>query len=185
MKRTARAVAQADNDALDALSETAAPAIEGMMTPSALLRCVAGAAALLATAAAAAQTAVDGDTLRMDGKTYRLWGIDAPESAQTCRDGWQAGRMATTRLEALMAGKSVQCQERGVDRRGRTIAVCHAGGQDIGERMVREGYAWAFTRYSYDYTGSEMMARKADAGVHAHSCLPAWEWRAQRHFAPK
>jgi endonuclease YncB( thermonuclease family) len=25
---------------------------------------------------------VDGDTLKIDGVTYRLWGIDAPESGQ-------------------------------------------------------------------------------------------------------
>ena len=135
---------------------------------------------LLASGPASAQTATDGDTLRMDGKTYRLWGIDAPESAQTCPDGWPAGRMATIRLQALIAGKSVQCQERGADRYGRTIAVCYAGGQDIGELMVREGYAWAFTRYSYDYTGSEMIAKKDSRGVHARGCVPAWEWRAKQ-----
>jgi endonuclease YncB( thermonuclease family) len=27
---------------------------------------------------------VDGDTLKVDGVTYGLWGIDAPESAQPC-----------------------------------------------------------------------------------------------------
>jgi endonuclease YncB( thermonuclease family) len=30
---------------------------------------------------------VDGDTLKVDGVTYRLWGIDAPESHQPCADG--------------------------------------------------------------------------------------------------
>lgn len=150
------------------------------MMPFPLLHCFVGAAMLLGTSAAAAQTATDGDTLRMEGKTYRLWGIDAPESSQTCPDGWPAGRMATTKLQALIAGKLVQCEERGADRYGRTIAVCYAGGQDIGELMVREGYAWAFTRYSSDYTGSEMIAKKTSAGVHAHGCLPAWEWRANQ-----
>jgi endonuclease YncB( thermonuclease family) len=28
---------------------------------------------------------VDGDTLKVDGVTYRLWGIDAPESGQPRR----------------------------------------------------------------------------------------------------
>jgi endonuclease YncB( thermonuclease family) len=37
---------------------------------------------------------VDGDTLRVDGVTYRLWGIDAPESGQPCADGWPAGQTA-------------------------------------------------------------------------------------------
>ena len=37
---------------------------------------------------------VDGDTLKIDGVTYRLWGIDAPESGHLCVDGWPAGQTA-------------------------------------------------------------------------------------------
>lgn len=36
--------------------------------------------ALLLATPADAQTAVDGDTLKLDGTTYRIHGIDAPES---------------------------------------------------------------------------------------------------------
>lgn len=42
-----------------------------------------------------AQTITDGDTLKLNGVTYRLWGIDAPETKQDCPDGWAAGRLAT------------------------------------------------------------------------------------------
>jgi endonuclease YncB( thermonuclease family) len=38
---------------------------------------------------------IDGDTLRVDGVTYRLWGIDAPEEHQSCADGWPAEQAAT------------------------------------------------------------------------------------------
>ena len=53
-----------------------------------------GAALALAASPALAQSArvVDGDTLKVDGVTYRLWGIDAPELAQPCADGWPAGK---------------------------------------------------------------------------------------------
>lgn len=50
---------------------------------------------VLLGAPAAAQTVTDGDTIKMDGITYRLWGIDAPETKQDCADGWTAGRRAT------------------------------------------------------------------------------------------
>jgi endonuclease YncB( thermonuclease family) len=50
----------------------------------------------VATAPAVAQTVVDGDTLKLDGTTYRLWGIDAAEIHQTCGD-WPAGVVAKAR----------------------------------------------------------------------------------------
>lgn len=128
---------------------------------------------------AVAQTITDGDTLRMDGKTYRLWGIDAPESRQTCRDGWPAGRLATTRLQELVKGKTVLCERAGSDQYGRTIAICRVAGEDLGAIMVREGMAWAFLRYSDDYVGEEARAKADGLGVHSHGCVPAWEWRAQ------
>lgn len=134
--------------------------------------------ALLATTPAIAQTVTDGDTLRLSGVTYRLHGVDAPETKQDCPDGWGAGRVATTHLQSLIAGRSVTCQAKEKDRYGRTVAVCFAGGVDLGERMVRDGFAWAFTRYSQDYAGQEARAKVDKLGVHGHSCAPAWEWRA-------
>jgi len=46
--------------------------------------------------------------------------------------------------------------------------------------MVREAFAWAFTRFSVDYADQQEEARIAKRGVHAHDCQPAWEWRAQQ-----
>jgi endonuclease YncB( thermonuclease family) len=131
--------------------------------------------ALTAASPCSVQTISDGDTLKQDGVTYRLWGIDSPELAQTCPDGWPAGRMATTRLQALTAGRSIVCQEKDRDRYGRIVAICRASGEDLGDIMVREGFAWAFTRFSVDYVGQQKEARSANRGVHAHDCLPAWE----------
>lgn len=120
----------------------------------------------------------DADTLRMDGKVWRLRGIDAPELAQTCNDGWPAGRLALTALQTITAGKTVICQERDRDRYGRIVAVCFANGEDIGALMVRRGWAWAYRAYSTAYVGLEELARAEGLGVHAHGCVPAWEWRA-------
>ncbi|WP_147156657.1 thermonuclease family protein [Reyranella soli] len=94
------------------------------------------AAALTAASPCAAQTITDGDTLKQGGLRYRLWGVDAPELAQTCPDGWPAGRMAAIRLQALTAGRSIVCQEKDRDRYGRTVAICRASGEDLGALMA-------------------------------------------------
>jgi len=139
-----------------------------------------GALLALIGSAVAAQTITDGDTLRLAGTTYRLWGIDAPELRQECPDGWPAGRLAATRLLALTQGRQVQCQAKTTDRYGRTVALYRANGEDLGAILVREGMAWAFVRYSSDYVQQEAKAKADRLGVHAHRCVPAWEWRAQR-----
>lgn len=134
---------------------------------------------LLASASVSAQTVIDGDTLRIDGQPFRIFGIDAPEKAQWCGD-YPAGVLSAQALEKLVQGGKVSCEPKGTDRYMRTLAVCRVDGVDLGKTMVRLGMAWAFTRYSQDYVDQEAIARQERLGVHAHDCVPAWDWRAGR-----
>jgi endonuclease YncB( thermonuclease family) len=146
------------------------------------MRTAAFAIALLIATPAAAQTLhiTDGDTIKLDGTKWRLWGIDAPETHQTCADGWPAGLEATATLRKFIGETPVVCEFRGHDRYKRSIGLCRAGGEDLGAEMVSAGMAWAFTRYSSDYVSQERSAIGAHAGIHAHDCQKAWDWRAQR-----
>jgi endonuclease YncB( thermonuclease family) len=87
--------------------------------------------AIAAALPAGAQPITDGDTLKQGGITYRLWGIDAPEAKQVCPDGWPAGSLAATRLQALTAGRSIVCQEKDCDRFGRIVSICRVSGEDL------------------------------------------------------
>ena len=125
-----------------------------------------------------AQTVTDGDTIKLNGTTYRLWGVDAPEMKQWC-GGYPAGVVAAGSLAGLMRGKAVTCEERTKDRYGRSVAVCRADGEDLGAAMVQIGMAWAFTRYSRDYVDVEAQAKAENIGVHVERCERPWEWRAR------
>lgn len=125
---------------------------------------------------------IDGDTLRLNGVTWRLHGIDAPEAKQTCADGWWAGQEAHRALGRIVWTRKVECEEIAKDRYGRSVGRCTADGEDIGTQMVREGYAWAFTRYSWKYLPEEWLARWDGLGVHKRECARPWDWRtAKRH----
>jgi endonuclease YncB( thermonuclease family) len=136
-------------------------------------------AAVILALPAGAQTIVDGDTIKMGGTTYRLYGIDAAEKEQACGDGWAAGRVAHSFLRDLMQDREVACDVVAKHRNGPALAVCTVDGEDLGAAMVAAGMAWASTRHSNDYISEEAQANIDRLGVHGHDCTPAWDWRAR------
>ncbi|WP_347268302.1 thermonuclease family protein [Paracoccus sp. (in: a-proteobacteria)] len=129
---------------------------------------------------------VDGDTLRIGAVTIRIHGIDAPEQGQRCdRVGggtWDCGEAATAQLAAMAGGKALECTPVERDAYGRIVARCHAAGRDLGEDLVAQGLAWAFTRYSADYAATEAAARARQAGIWQAETMPAWDYRKE-HWA--
>ena len=141
------------------------------------------AAALLAGAASAEDARVkDGDTLRLGVRDVRLFGMDAPESRQMCAraDGtpWPCGRAAALRLAELVAAGPVRCRPQDQDRYGRVVAICSAGGVDLGAQLVAEGLARAYTRYSDAYAGLEEQARTSGLGLWQGAADAPWDYRA-------
>jgi micrococcal nuclease len=122
----------------------------------------------------------DGDTLRAIDKgkveqRIRLAGIDAPELGQPF------GRVSRDRLAALTMGEMVAVELHGRDRYGRVLAVLVIDGANENRKLVAEGLAWHFTRYSNadDLAAVEAAARAARSGLRADKAPVApWAWRA-------
>lgn len=125
--------------------------------------------------------ALDGDTLDLAGVRVRLFGVDAFERDQLCSrsDGtrYGCGQDARATLERAVSGALVTCRKRDVDRYGRMVATCTAGGQDLAELLVREGNALAYRRYSDDYVPAERQARSARRGAWEGSFEQPWDYR--------
>lgn len=128
--------------------------------------------------------AIDGDSIQTQGKRLRLYGIDAPEIGQPCRnrDGmfYECGTVAKSFLNVMLNGRSVRCESQGVDLYGRTLATCYIGQTDIGENMVRAGMAVAYTRYTHRYVNAEAEARAARRGIHQGEFAYPETWRRNR-----
>lgn len=93
---------------------------------------------------------IDGDTIDVldeNNKTHRirLYGIDAPEKKQSF------GNKARGFLAGLISGKEVQVLVMGKDRYQRSLGLIKYEGKDINKEMVKNGFAWAYTKYSKDY----------------------------------
>src|SRR3954452_16198807 len=100
------------------------------------LRVLAFIAAVALAVPAVAQTVVDGDTIKLNGTTYRIWGVDAAETKQACADGWMAGQEARAAMLELVKKRTITCEAKAKDRYGRTVALCRAHGRDLGAELV-------------------------------------------------
>jgi endonuclease YncB( thermonuclease family) len=121
-------------------------------------------------------------TAALAGEQIRLFGIDAPEGRQVCRDGagrpYRCGRVAARALAAATAGRMVACTRLERDRYDRQVALCAADGRDLGEAMVRAGLAVELPEYSQGrYTAAEHDARAARRGLWAGTFERPAEWR--------
>jgi endonuclease YncB( thermonuclease family) len=126
---------------------------------------------------------VDGDTLEIHEIRIRLWGIDAPESSQLCRgedsSQYRCGAQAANDLDAFIARRPVSCSPVSLDRYGRTVAICSAGGTDLGEWLVRKGLALDWPQYSKGrYDGAQRDAEHAGRGIWKGSYVEPWLYRA-------
>lgn len=128
---------------------------------------------------------IDGDTLDIHGQRVRLWGVDAPEARQTCRDErnriYRCGQTAALALDRRIAGRPVRCWRDSVDRYGRMVARCEAGNADLGGWLVRNGFALRYARYSGTaYLVEEVAARRDRAGLWRGDFDAPWTWRQAR-----
>lgn len=122
----------------------------------------------------------DGDTITVlvaghDQVKVRLANIDAPEKAQPF------GQRSKQALSDLAFGKSIECNQSGLDRYGRTIAVCSVGSTVINLAMVKAGMAWVYRKYAHgvpEYYAAEDEAHRQRLGLWADADpVPPWEWR--------
>lgn len=134
-----------------------------------------------------------GDTLRIDGTTVRLGGIEAPDRDQTCQrvggKPWRCGQAAAEVLTRLTRGKDVVCDLGKADSAGVPIAACRAGDVDLADQLVRNGHVFAETGMFATYSSAESAARNAKAGVWSGeierpSAYRAKRWEEARRSAP-
>lgn len=127
---------------------------------------------------------IDGDTFEMSGRIVRLEGIDAPELDQPCNTSqglpWPCGRVARVALRLAIGNAEPACFLIGHDRWGRSLGRCTVHGDNLNSLLVRQGWAFAFVRYSRDYLAAETLARLSRRGIFSGGVSPPWVWRKRQ-----
>ena len=113
---------------------------------------------------------LDGDTIKLNGRRIRLYGIDAPERGQHCRDQnaepYACGTDSAYHLWEMLQHERLWCELIQVDRYNRELAICKTrSGDDIGAHQVRDGMAIAYTRYTNQYRHEQAEAKAAARGL--------------------
>ncbi len=124
----------------------------------------------------------DGDSLRSGKLRIRLFGIDAPEKKQKCKnvDGqqWDCGIAAQRALKQLVESvPKISCDLMDVDNYSRLVMRCYAGKTDVAAALVKKGLALAYRQYSALYSEDENAAKVTKAGVWSGSFTKPWIWR--------
>ena len=134
---------------------------------------------------------IDGDTIRIEKKKIRLFGIDAPEKKQKCQKPWltisfmtfnkdyPCGEISKLKLKNKINNKFITCKSTNKDRYKRFIAECFKGKTNINRWMVRNGYAIVYKKYSKKYLAAENLAKNEKLGLWVGTFEMPWEWRKE------
>ena len=133
---------------------------------------------------------IDGDTIKINKKKVRLFGIDAPEKDQICKKiyfnflifnfqkDYKCGEKSTLALLKKLKDKKVKCiLEKNKDIYKRNIGTCYVGNLDINKWLVKNGYAVAYKRYSKRYLLDEQYAKEIKLGIWKGTFIEPEKWR--------
>ena len=126
-------------------------------------------------------TVIDGDTIRLGDVKIRFSGIDAPEINQTCvaSEGKVAcGKISRDLLIEKVTNNKISCTDEGKDFYGRVLGECFVNGESLSTYLVREGFAFAYRKYSNKYIEDEEYAKFNKLGMWSMEFEYPWDYRS-------
>ena len=126
---------------------------------------------------------IDGDTIRIGEERIRFSGIDAPEINQTCiSEGVEVfcGQISKSLLVDKTSLEQVKCISEGKDQYNRTLAECFVNGESLSRYLVRQGYAFAYRKYSKKFIKDEDYAKEKKMGMWNMKFLFPWDYRRKK-----
>ncbi len=132
---------------------------------------------------------INGDTLKINGSYFRLYGVDAPESNQTCANGqgrsYRCGAEAGNWLRSWIDNNTLECHVMQQDENGNMVGTCSLGQYDLGAALVNAGWAVAYLKYTDVYYPYEEQARQNRRGLWQGQFYMPWDWRVLQAQKPK
>lgn len=112
----------------------------------------------------------DDGSIRIKGRTFRLFGLYIPPTAYTCQrftTPVTCSSQVSIALEFKIGAHFVRCETVAINADGSESAYCSVEGQDLGAYLINEGWALALPEAPVDYVMFERLARGRGIGVWA------------------
>ena len=123
---------------------------------------------------------IDGDTIKIGSEKIRFSGIDAPELKQDCFKNEKkipCGILAKKALLKKIGNNLPMCVIEGKDVYKRILAECFVNGKSLSRFLVRNGYAFAYRKYSRKFIEDERFARANKLGLWSMKFEYPWKFR--------
>ena len=123
---------------------------------------------------------IDGDTIHLNGEKIRFSGIDTPEIKQNCiknNEVIKCGIKAKELLIKVIGNEKIDCVREGKDQYKRTLAECFVNDLSLSSYLVKNGYAFAYRKYSKKFIADEDFAKSNNLGMWSMKFEYPWDWR--------
>ena len=130
----------------------------------------------------------DGDTIILNGEKIRFSGIDTPELKQTCiknENGiywlFHCGKFVKDILVKKIGNNIINCErEPEKDFFCRTLGECFVINESLSKFLVRNGYGFAFVKYSKKFVEDEKYAKENNLGLWVMEFEYPWDFRKKK-----
>ena len=124
---------------------------------------------------------VSGDTITINGKIIKFFGVAAPDISQTCADssgrGYRCGQQSISWLNSWLADNQIKCHILAEDSRGVLTGVCMLGPYDIGAALINSGWAVADIRQTQTYIPYQNQALNNKRGLWQGEFYMPLDWQ--------
>lgn len=118
-------------------------------------------------------------SLRIKGRTFRLFGLFIPPTAYTCQRFYTpitCSSQVGIALDFKIGSNFVRCETVMMNEDRTESAYCSVAGEDLGAYLINEGWALALPDAPLDYVMYERLARGRGIGIWANPMTNIYQY---------
>ena len=92
----------------------------------------------------------------------------------------KCGLLSKKKLVEKIGNKKVSCLKETIDRYKRVVAECFVNNESLSKYLVKNGYAFAYRKYSKKFVEEENYAKENKLGLWSMDFQYPWDYRRNK-----